>query len=494
VGSASLLAVVLAVAAVTALRSPTASSQAQFADPAFRTVWERTDGPVAAGLQRGWVWGPVPGRALTEPYVGLPGNAHLVQYFDKGRMEINDPNGKKDDPFYVTNGLLAVELISGLQATGITTTISRGPSAINIASDADDASAPTYQSFNGVSSIPNAPNERRAQAATGQKVRTAIDRGGNTQPWPQEHSDYGVTDVYFENITGHNIPDVFWDYLNSQGRIIQGGQQVSGPLFFPTFAITGYPISEPYWSYVKVEGQYSDVLIQAYERRVLTYVPRFQVGYKVQMGNIGQHYYDWRYNNGPTGGGGGPATPTSVALPPAPKIVIEGISYPKSIVDINGCYIILTNDERTDVSLSGWWLDSPKWDHVDRYYFPKTIVIPGGASLRVRSGMGQSTATDLYMFRPTPMWDNAPYDLAILYDSHGREVVRFFPAGDVGPPPPAATPTPPAGQATPTPVPGKEDTPTPISTVPAGSTPTATKAVPSPVATASPAAIPVQRR
>src|SRR5438132_6812660 len=79
---------------------PAVFSQVQFADPAFRTAWERTDGPVAAtAIERGWVWGPAPGRSLTEPFTGLPGDAHLVQYFDKGRMELNDPTAQKDDPF-----------------------------------------------------------------------------------------------------------------------------------------------------------------------------------------------------------------------------------------------------------------------------------------------------------------------------------------------------------------------------------------------------------
>src|ERR671937_779127 len=145
---------------------PAVFSQVQFADPAFRTEWERSDGPVAAGaVERGWVWGPAPGRSLTEPFAGLPGNSHLVQYFDKGRMEINDPNAKKDDPFYVTNGLLAVELVSGLQQTGVVTYTVRAPAAIDVASDVDDPSAPTYQSFNGVSNIPGAPNERRSSPA-----------------------------------------------------------------------------------------------------------------------------------------------------------------------------------------------------------------------------------------------------------------------------------------------------------------------------------------
>ena len=477
-------------AAMLALRSPTASSQAQFADTAFRAMWERTDGPVAArATERGWVWGPVPGRTLNEPFGGIPGDSHLVQYFDKGRMEINNPNGNKNDPFYVTNGLLSEELISGLQQTGVTTYTYRGPASLNLASDSDDLSAPTYQSFNGVSNIAGAPNERRAASAVGQTVRTAIDRQGITQPWPDNHSDYGVRIAYFEQITGHNIPDVFWAYLNSQGKIIQNGQQVSGPLFFPIFSVTGYPISEPYWSYVKVEGQYTDVMIQAYERRVLTFVPHFQVGYKVQMGNIGQHYYDWRYNNLGGGGGGGQTqpTPTSVALPPKPNLRIDGISYRKSIVDLNGNYVIITNPGQTPVSFDGWWLDSPKWDHVDRFYFPKGTVLGAGASVRVHAGQGQSTTIDIYMFRTSAMWDNAPYDLALLYDNYGREVVRFFPAAETGPPPtqpPAPTATPAAGQPTPTTKEEQTATPTPIP-----GAPTATVRPPSPVATSSPAAV-----
>ena len=38
-------------------------------------------------------------------------------------------------------------------------------------------------------------------------------------------------------------------------------------------------------------------MIQAYERRVLTYVPTNDTGFQVEMGNIGQHYFDWRYRN-----------------------------------------------------------------------------------------------------------------------------------------------------------------------------------------------------
>ena len=55
-----------------------------FADPAFRALWDRTDGPVAASaVQRTFLWGPSPiGGAVQEKYAQSPGGMRLVQYFD----------------------------------------------------------------------------------------------------------------------------------------------------------------------------------------------------------------------------------------------------------------------------------------------------------------------------------------------------------------------------------------------------------------------------
>jgi hypothetical protein len=40
-----------------------------------------------------------------------PDGQHLVQYFDKSRMEINKPDADPNDPFFVTQGLLARDMI-----------------------------------------------------------------------------------------------------------------------------------------------------------------------------------------------------------------------------------------------------------------------------------------------------------------------------------------------------------------------------------------------
>jgi hypothetical protein len=90
-----------------------------FADDAFRELWTRTDSLVqqnAVGYS--WIWGPAPfTQGVQEYYVQSPGQSRRVQYFDKSRMEINQP-GAPRGPFYVTNGRLADELITGQLQVG----------------------------------------------------------------------------------------------------------------------------------------------------------------------------------------------------------------------------------------------------------------------------------------------------------------------------------------------------------------------------------------
>ena len=104
--------------------------------------------------------------------------------------------------------------------------------------------------------------------------------------------------AYYEATTKHNIPDVFWAFLNSKGPVLNDNMvTVSAHLQDPYFYATGYPIADAYWATVKIEDKSTPVLIQPYQRRVLTYVPSAPDGFKVEMGNIGQHYYDWRYKD-----------------------------------------------------------------------------------------------------------------------------------------------------------------------------------------------------
>jgi hypothetical protein len=290
-----------------AQQSAPAKAPNNFADDAFKNVWTRTDALVDNGsVKRSYFWGPAAGFKTYEQYEEGPDGQHLVQYFDKSRMEINNPNGNKNNPFYVTNGLLTRELVSGQMQLGNNKFVYLYPAEIDLASDTDDISpgTPTYASFRYLA------GQYGADAKTGQVVVDTINRAGLTGT-DSGYARYNVRDTHYEAATRHNIPDVFWQFLNQTGPVMVNGKVVTARLSDPYFYATGYPISEPYWASVKIAGvTNTDVLIQPYERRVLTYVPTAPAGFKVQMGNIGQHYYDWRYKHA-----GAPAIQTPVPTP-----------------------------------------------------------------------------------------------------------------------------------------------------------------------------------
>jgi hypothetical protein len=257
-------------------------------DDAFARVWERTDRPVEDQLvDRTWMWGPEAfSGVLHEEYVDSPDGERTVAYFDKSRMEINNPTGNSHDPWYVTNGLLARDLILGKIQVGDDQFRDLAPPDINVAGDSDDPHGPTYQTFHGVMHLP--PH------AVGDPVIQTIDRAGTVGSNPLL-ADYGVSVARVESATNHSIASVFWDFMNSRGPIHLDGNTTDGRLFFNPFYATGYPLTEPYWTAARVDGDRQDVLVQVFERRVLTYTPGNPDGWTVESGNVGLHYYHWKY-------------------------------------------------------------------------------------------------------------------------------------------------------------------------------------------------------
>ncbi len=301
-----------------------------FANPAFKRVWDRTDQPVAAGkVSRTWFWGPGPNTpGLLEAYKEAPAQSRglrLVQYFDKSRMEINNPQADASQPFFVTNGLLTVEMISGYKQVGEKDFEKYYPACIPMSGDFGDTLAPTYFAFQGVSNTQ--AGDHNAADRTGQNATETIDRNGKVGSDPSKATVPGVKFTHYEN--KHNIPTIFWDFLNSSGPVMNAqGQTVNEQLIVPWFYASGLPISEPYWAKAKIRGTVTDVLIQAFERRALTYVPTNQKGFQVEMANIGQHYFDWRYRNFGVCSGVTPTTPTPPV--PAPSgTVVPGTGTPQ---------------------------------------------------------------------------------------------------------------------------------------------------------------------
>jgi hypothetical protein len=73
------------------------------------------------------------------------------------------------------------------------------------------------------------------------------------------------------------------------------GRSADGPLFANPFYATGLPVTEAYWTTVRIAGAARQVLVQAFERRVLTYTPGNPAGFAVEAGNVGAQYFQWRY-------------------------------------------------------------------------------------------------------------------------------------------------------------------------------------------------------
>jgi hypothetical protein len=264
-----------------------------FTDRSFIAQWERADRPVLRGqVQRPWLWGPISFSAAIEEYRQGPDAQREVQYFDKARMEINNPTASRDSTSYVTNGLLVVELISGrIQLGDAEFAPERPPSSAPLAGDSGSPDALTYASLRPIASL---ANDNRAPDRTGQGVTAVLDRAGRISEDPSREGIIRI--AFYEPTLGHNIPGVFWALMTAEGPVYNGRfDSVQQGRVLDWVTDLGYPITEPYWTSAKVGGQPRTVLVQAFQRRVLTYVAENPPGWQVEMGNVGRHYFDWRY-------------------------------------------------------------------------------------------------------------------------------------------------------------------------------------------------------
>jgi len=289
-----LLALALLVVPVLSLAGvglPDRASAETPGSPYFSRTWQRTDLPVVEGrAMRTWMWGPGANTdVIDEEYAESPGNQRKVQYFDKSRMEITTPGADPDTIWYVTNGLLVNELVSGQMQIGHTRFDTREAAQINVAGDETDPDGPTYATFAGLRSRPPLPG--------GSTIIQRVERDGTVSDDPAV-ATFGVTAAQRVQEPGidHQVASPFWEFMNASGVIVgEDGGYTEGSLFENPFYATGYPIAEPYWATVRVLDTPVYVLIQCFQRRCLTYTPTNADAWQVEVGNVGQHYYRWRY-------------------------------------------------------------------------------------------------------------------------------------------------------------------------------------------------------
>ncbi|MDQ3929952.1 MAG: hypothetical protein M3328_12510, partial [Chloroflexota bacterium] len=248
-----------------------------FAHPAIKQTWERDDSAVASGrVSRPWMWGPGPFYTDYEPFVDTPGASHLVQYFDKGRLEVNDPGADPSSPWFVTSGRLVSEMVAGEAEAGGGQMYRIGPANVPVAGDGGSNQSASYASFGALlGAVP---------AAEGKAVDGLLDASGKVTTVAAPLAK--VTLTRREAATGHHWADVFWRFVNSPDR----------PARFDWLYTLGYPITEPYWMQVPVAGKPQTVLVQLFERRSLTFNPANTTALQVEMGNVGRHYFQWRYS------------------------------------------------------------------------------------------------------------------------------------------------------------------------------------------------------
>lgn len=252
----------------------------------FDGVWARTDQPVAdSRVVRTWMWGAQPfTQIITERYEDAPNDFRQVQYFDKARMELTDPNADPATDWYVTNGLLVNELMTGWMQVGDDSFVERDPAAVNIAGD--PGSGPTYAVLS--------PLRWRSALPEDEPIIQRLSADGTLTNDPALAAR-DVRAAHFVSATDHTVARPFWEFMNSSGLIDDGGQSAEDDLFVDPFYATGYPVTEAYWTQATVAGVPMDVLIQCFQRRCLTYTPDNPAGWQVEAGNVGRHYYSWRY-------------------------------------------------------------------------------------------------------------------------------------------------------------------------------------------------------
>jgi hypothetical protein len=283
----------LAVSLITASLIASASSHdgyQDFATDEFYEVWERTDRPVEEQIvNRTWMWGPgATTPLLQEPYLEADDGFRDVQYTDKSRMEMPwladaDPGS----PWFITQGLLATELMTGRLQVGDNTFEQHAPSNHPAAGDPDGVTAPSYATMGML---------MNADPRSADQVITQFMHSSGQIEDLEHLAIYGATDEYFVQETGFYVASPFWAFMTSVGPIYEGGILQQGMIVPNPFYAFGFPTGPAVWAWVKVDNVKQNVLIQCFERRCATFTPDNPEGWQVESGNVGQHYYHWRYH------------------------------------------------------------------------------------------------------------------------------------------------------------------------------------------------------
>jgi hypothetical protein len=242
-----------------------------FASPAFQRAWVSE---VSAATRSIDLWGSEPLAWRVEPYAGAPNDRRIVQYFDRGRMEVESGSNR------VTLGSLAHEMTTGRIDFGEGVSLERQPLDLPIDSGEPDAQVPTYLTLGRI-----VGEDASDRSATNERITEWIEQSG-----PVDRSATPEVRRFGEYIeaTGHNLPDVTVELFERP--------EFQDQRWVEQF---GYPISEPHWAEYRRGESMMPSLIQVFERRILVYTPGLESSQAFTIPSTGRHYSVWRYGSEP---------------------------------------------------------------------------------------------------------------------------------------------------------------------------------------------------
>ena len=107
--------------------------------------------------------------------------------------------------------------------------------------------------------------------------------------------------------------------------------------------------------------------------------------------------------------------------PPIPRIVIAGVFTSTTKGGLMDEYLALLNFSDS-INIDGWSVSDLRGN---RYIF-RDIVFGGMSAIKLHSGVGQGTQTDLYWGKSDYIWSNGETQSAVLRDSTGTIVDTFI--------------------------------------------------------------------
>ena len=265
-------------------------------DPTIQAVWDITDGQIVSGeAKRAWAFGPEPIAAAYEYYPQSPTEFRKIVYYDKGRLDLVNPQAPTGSIWMVSGALLTTEMFSGRIQLGEAEFVVREPADIPLVGDFEQPDPVTYATLARHSSVQpvaiaqssgrvDDQTEHRRLSQIGKQVTELLLADGAIVP--DAVTDYDVTIAGYDELLGHNVASPFVDWAID--------------LNVPALNMLGLPITEPYWIETEIDGDPTLVLIQAFERRTLTYTPANPANWRVESGNVGLHYRHWRELERPT--------------------------------------------------------------------------------------------------------------------------------------------------------------------------------------------------